>query len=160
MCLCVSLKVLIRPWTALRWGNTMMIRSQHWWHLRRNGKAQNSSTPFCRAANLVFCRHTFWSRTHSLLEKKQTCISLWNFLHLPSKAPHCLLLEWQWDPRVTWCNPNPVYHWESSSLSLMAPVPVSLSCFVWNEHFLDRGGHIPVAGSPSKSPDSIVNLIL
>lgn len=55
MCLSVSLKVLIRPWTALRWGNTMMIRSQHWWHLRRNGKTQNSSTPVCLAACVCPC---------------------------------------------------------------------------------------------------------
>lgn len=125
MCLSVSLKVLIRRWTASRWGNTMMIRSQLWWHLRKNGKTQNSSTPFCLATCvypcvvwLVLCwpTNTFMSQnppdsTQNFAFPGALCL----FASLKSTS---LLVVGS--PIVTWCNPCPVCHCESSSVTLMA----------------------------------------
>ncbi len=149
MWLSVSPKVLIRRWTALRWGNTMMIRSQLWWHLRRNGKTQNSSTPFCLAACVCPC-------------------GVWVVLCWPTSTKHpCPRPSWfNTDCCISWCClsvfvneksaivdycnekgtpwwpgailPNPVYLCESSLLSLMALVTVSPSrpdpTRMWDKH--------------------------
>lgn len=155
MCLPVSLKVLIRRWTASRWGNTTMIRSQLWWHLRRNGKTQNISTPFCMityvypSIQLVLCWPMSPSKHIHVPDSPdsiQTLCALVLFVYFINEktviVDNCNENEWI---MVTWHHPNPcALQWIiiadvslAELVSQICFVTVSASClvtmFIWDE---------------------------
>lgn len=117
MCLPVSLKVLIRRWTASQWGNTTMIRSQLWWHLRRNGKTQNISTPFCMItyiypSNWCFappCLYpsTFMSQNH--LIQHRLCVP-WCCLCIFFNEKRVIVYNCTDNELPWWCNPCVLHH--------------------------------------------------